>query len=227
MMSLIIGLGVALVVVSLYMIFRISNLVGLVREEKKTHGGNSANAALLLLFMILSLAAFGWYSYVHFDSYVLPVASEHGLVTDHLFWVTMAISVVAFVLIFIVLFWFTYKYRYNENRKAQFLPDNHILEMVWTIIPALVLALLIFRGLSAWNEITGPASEDAEVIEMIGQQFAWTVRYPGVVDQELGTQNYKLIDPVNEFGLDLTDKNSHDDFKALELHLPKGKEVLT
>lgn len=226
MMSLIIGLGVILVIASLYMIFRISNLVSLVKEDKKAHPSNSGNAALLLFFMIGSLAAFGWYSYVHFDSYVLPVASEHGMVTDHLFWVTMVISVVAFVLIFIVLFWFTYKYRYQEGRKAEFIVDNHFLEMMWTLIPAVVLALLIFRGLNTWNEITGPASEDAEVIEMIGAQFAWAVRYPGVVDKELGTQNYKLIDPINEFGLDLTDKNSHDDFKALELHLPKGKEVL-
>lgn len=35
-----------------------------------------------------------------------------------------------------------------------------------------------------------------------------------------------MIDPVNEFGLDLSDPKSHDDFKSLELHLPKGKEVL-
>ena len=28
------------------------------------------------------------------------------------------------------------------------------------------------------------------------------------------------------FGLDLSDKNSYDDFKAPELHLPKGKEIL-
>jgi cytochrome c oxidase subunit 2 len=64
------------------------------------------------------------------------------------------------------------------------------------------------------------------VIEVVGQQFAWTVRYPGVKDNKLGNCNYKLIDAVNEFGLDLTDKNSFDDFKSLELHIPKNKEVL-
>jgi len=36
-----------------------------------------------------------------------------------------------------------------------------------------------------------------------------------------------LIDNVgNEFGLDLSDKNSFDDFKSLELHLPVNKEIL-
>jgi len=53
----------------------------------------------------------------------------------------------------------------------------------------------------------------------------WTARYPGVKDKQLGNHNYKMIDASNEFGLDLSDKNSFDDFKSLELHLPKGKEI--
>ena len=89
-----------------------------------------------------------------------------------------------------------------------------------------MLTVLIITGLNAWNDITGPASEDAEVIEVIGQQFAWTVRYPGVKDKQLGKVDYRLIDEINEFGLDLKDQNTHDDFKALELHIPVGKEVL-
>lgn len=226
-MSLIIGLGVILVLFILYLIFRIGNLVGLVKGSKETEdSGNDIHGYLFMAFMIIGLGVFFWYSYVHFDKYVLPVASEHGALTDSLFWITMGITVVAFALISIVMFWFTYKYRYDKNRRASFFPDSHTLEIVWTVIPAIVLALLIFRGLRVWNDITAPASEQAEVIELIGQQFAWTARYPGVKDHQLGEVNYKLIDAVNEFGLDLTDKNSYDDFKALELHLPKGKEVL-
>ena len=225
-MSLIIGLGVVLILFILYLIFRIGNLVGLVKGAKKEeHSGNDIHGFLFLLFCLIGLGVFLWYSYAHFDSYVLPIASEHGALTDSLFWITMAITVIAFGLISIVMFWFTYKYSYNSNRKATFFPDSHKLEIIWTVIPAIVLALLIFRGLRVWNDITAPASEDAEVIELVGQQFAWTARYPGVKDNQLGEINYKLIDAVNEFGLDLTDKNSFDDFKSLELHLPKGKEV--
>lgn len=226
MMSLIIGLGAILVLFILYLIFRIGRLVGLVKGTKeKEHPGNDVHGLLFLLFCVIGLGVFVWYSYAHFDSYVLPIASEHGAITDHLFWITMAITVLAFALISLVMFWFTYKYSYDANRKATFFPDSHKLEIIWTIIPAIVLALLIFRGLRVWNDITSPASEQAEVVELIGQQFAWTARYPGVKDKQLGDINYKLIDAVNEFGLDLTDKNTYDDFKALELHIPKGKEV--
>ncbi|MEQ8425381.1 MAG: cytochrome c oxidase subunit II transmembrane domain-containing protein, partial [Cyclobacteriaceae bacterium] len=189
-MSLIIFLGVALVLFILYLIFRIGNLVGLVKSSKEEeHAGNDIHGYLFLLFVIVGLAAFGWYSYAHFDSYVLPIASEHGAITDHLFWITMVITILAFGLISIIMFWFTYKYRYDKNRKATFFPDSHKLEIIWTVIPAIVLALLIFRGLRVWNDITSPASEDAEVVELIGQQFAWTARYPGVKDKQLGAVN--------------------------------------
>ncbi len=225
-MSLLIVVGVALVLLILYMVFRIGNLVGLVKGRKSEDSENGIHGYLFMVFLIVGMIGFFWYSYAHFDSYVLPVASEHGAITDSLFWITMIISIVAFGLISVVMFWFTYKYRYNANRKASFFPDNDKLEIIWTVVPAIVLALLIFRGLSAWTDITSPAAEEAEVIEIVGQQFAWTARYPGVKDNQLGEVNYKLIDAVNEFGLDLTDKNSFDDFKSLELHLPKGREVL-
>ncbi len=230
MTSLIIGLGVLLILIILYLIFRVSSLVsvakGKSKDEDRVDSSNDLNAALFIVFMVVSLAGFFWYSVEYFDDYNLPIASKHGAHTDFLFWITMAVTVAAFVIISIIAFVFMYKYRYKAGRKAKFYPDNHHLELAWTIIPAIVLAILIFTGLRSWNDITAPASEDAEVVEIVGQQFAWTARYPGVKDNKLGGFNFRLIDAVNEFGLDLTDKNSFDDFKSLELHIPKGKEVL-
>ena len=228
MMNLIIGLGVVLLLAIFYLIFRLSSLVSLASDKKKDAvlSANSIHASLFIVFMVVGLGGFFWYSYVAFDSYDLPVASEHGAWTDTLLWITIGVSVAAFVIISIVMFVFAYRFQYREGRKAKFYPDNHYLELAWTIIPAVVLSILIFTGLRAWNDITAPASDDAEVIEIVGQQFAWIARYPGVNDNQLGKYDFRLIDAVNEFGLDLEDKNSFDDFKALELHLPKGKEVL-
>ncbi len=226
-MSIVIGLGVVLVVAILYMIFRISSLLGIVKGgDGKVDSYNKFNAAMFMVFSVVSITGFLWYSFANIDVYELPVASDIGKITDRLFWITMAVTVFAFIIISIAMFWFTYKYQYDPNRRAEFISDNHKLEIIWTIVPAIVLALLIFRGLRVWNDITGPAKPDAEVIELVGQQFAWTARYPGVKDKQLGLINYKLTDASNEFGLDLTDKNTFDDFKSLVLHLPVGKEVL-
>lgn len=228
-MSLIIVLGAILILGVLYMIFRVTNLVTIAKgvKDDKVGPNNSLHGVLFIIFMVASLVAFFWYSFAHFEGYTLPIASVHGKQTDHLFWVTMAVTVAAFVIISIIMFVFIYQYRYKEGRRAKFYPDNHYLELTWTIVPAIVLTVLIFTGLSTWNDITSPASKEAEVIELVAQQFAWTARYPGVKDNELGKVNFKLIDNFgNEFGLDLTDKRSFDDFKSLELHIPKGKEVL-
>ena len=227
-MSLIISLGVILILAILYMIFRVSNLITIAKgpRDEKAGTANKVNAALFIVFMVVSLVGFFWYSFAYFEDYNLPVASDHGKWTDTLFWITMAVTVIAFTIISVIMFVFIYQYQYREGQKAKYYPDNHYLELAWTIIPAVVLAVLIFTGLRAWNDITGPASKDAEVVELIGQQFAWTARYPGVKDRALGKNNYRLIDDINEFGLDLTDKNSFDDFKSLELHLPVNKEIL-
>ena len=228
-MNWIIGLGVVLVLAILYMIFRIGNLVEVVKSKKEepfSLSWNNINAYLFMAFMVFGLVGFFWYSYVNFEDYQLPVASTHGIVTDGLFWTTMWVTVAAFAVIFVIMFWFTFAYRYEKNKKVVFLADNHTLEIAWTVIPAIVLALLIFKGLRAWNDITGPASKDAMVVELVGQQWLWMARYPGIKDKELGKHNYKLIDASNEFGLDLTDKNSFDDFKSLALHIPVGREIL-
>ena len=226
-MNIIIGIGIVLVLVILFMIFRIGNLVQLVKGGKEEGGSlNRINAFLFIAFMVVSLSLFFWYSFAHFEKYTLPVASEHGKITDHLFWITMVICVLAFAVIFVVMFWFTWKYQYQEGRRAAFFVDDHKLEILWTLVPAVVMALLIFRGLRAWNDITGPASKDAVVIELVAQQFAWTARYPGQKDEELGKIDFRLIDASNEFGLDLSDKNSFDDFKSQVLHLPVDREVL-
>ena len=99
------------------------------------------------------------------------------------------------------MFYFGYRYRYKKDRKAHFYPDNHKLEIIWTVIPAIVLVGLIGWGLVKWNKIMGPPPEDAEVIEVVGYQFAWASRYPGR-DNELGNYNYKLIDVENILGVD-------------------------
>src|SRR5687767_14675307 len=201
MMSLIIGIGVVLILIILYLIFRVANLVSIAKGVKHARydSSNSLNAILFVVFMIASLGVFFWYSYTYFEDYTLPLASEHGVRIDSVFWITMAVTVVAFTIISIVMFIFLFQYQYKEGRKAKFYPDNHYLELTWTIVPAIVLAVLIFTGLRAWNDITAPASKEAEVVELIGQQFAWTARYPGVKDGALGKNNYKLIDDINEF----------------------------
>ncbi len=217
-----------LVLLILLLVFRVHTLVSVMRgkETGKVGLSNKINAAILPIFFAAGLVGFYW-SYNAAKPYFLPeAASIHGVQTDFMFWFTMFLLVIAFIITNTLLFWFPYKYQYSEKRKAYFYPDNHKLEIIWTIIPAVVMTGLVYYGLKEWNYITTfPAENECEVIEVMGKQFAWQVRYPGK-DNQLGRYKFKAIDATNEFGIDFTDSASFDDFVPRELHLPKGKKVL-
>lgn len=204
-------------------------------EDSMTDGANNANAIGLFAFWIVSVIGMVWsFNYAKKDFLMafgdLPTASStHGKETDYWFWFGMAVITIAFVLVNTVLFYFPLKYRYKKDRKAYFYPHNNTLEIVWTLIPAIVMAGLVFTGLRVWNRVMSDAPKDAEVIEIMGKQFGWQVRYGGNDDGKLGNYSYKLINDAegNEFGLDFTDENSFDDFTSnTEIHIPKGKPVL-
>jgi len=228
MSTLIIGFSVILVLAVLYALFRVATLVGIVKgdSKKQVPASNGLQASLLVVFLILGIFGFFYYSFGGLDDdFIQPIASEHGVITDRLFWITMAITGFVFILTQIFLFGFAYKYQYKKENKADFYPHNNKLEIIWTAIPAIVLALLIISGWKAWVDITGPAPDDSEIIEVMGYQYSWGIRYGGS-DGKLGDYDYKKIDVVNQAGINFEDPSSFDDFIPTKLYLPKGKPVL-
>ncbi|MCH7403126.1 cytochrome c oxidase subunit II [Belliella kenyensis] len=228
MYGFLIAVGVLLLLSLIWMVYRIQTLVSVVKgsDKKIASSSNKINAILFIVFLLGAGFLMFWYSIKEFDNYNLPLASEHGAVTDNLFWITMAVTGIVFIITHILLFIFPYKYQYKESRKATFYPDNNKLEVIWTIVPAVVLAVLVIGGWKAWSDITAPAPENAHVVEIMGYQFAWEIRYPGV-DNVLGDHDYRLINEVNNpSGVDFSDKNAFDDFTSPVMVLPKGEPVL-
>jgi cytochrome c oxidase subunit 2 len=196
-------------------------------EEGQIGMSNKINGAMFMVFLVLGIIGAVW-SYLHSAQYFLPEASTaHGRRTDFLFWLTMGIITAAFVVTNTLLFTFAWKYQYKKGHRAAYYPENHKLELIWTVIPAVVMAVLVFSGWRAWRDIMSEAPDDAQVVEIVGKQFNWIIRYPGVDDNKLGSYNYKLINSNNETGIDYTDEASFDDFtSSSELHIPVNKPVL-
>lgn len=198
-------------------------------EDLHLDKGNDWNAFGLFVFWIISVVGIVW-SFLDAKKDFLPEASSiHGRETDFWFWVSMSVIMVAFFVVNSLLFYFPIKYKFRKGTRATFYPHNNKLEVIWTIIPAIVMAGLVFSGLRVWNKVMADAPADAEVVEIMGRQFAWAVRYPGVDDNKLGEYDYRLIDDAtsNSFGIDFSDPNSFDDFtSSTEIHIPKGKPVL-
>ena len=193
-------------------------------DEQIRH--NNANGVGFLIFMVAGLGLMV-YMTIRYSAYMLPVAaSEHGPGLDHLLNINFAIIGIVFFVTQIALFYFANKYRHNHNRRAYFNPENNKLELIWTVIPAIVLTALIITGLKQWNKILMTDKSDAMNVQVYGYQFAWIARYSGP-DNTLGKSNYKLISDENPLGLDVNDPKVKDDIYTTgnEMHIPLGQEI--
>lgn len=206
-------------------VFGILNKVSEIQGKPVINWG-SINSKLLLVFLIVGMLAAIWEFVVHgkWTVYATDAASEHGAEYDSMFFVTVAITGIVFVITQILLFWYGYKYRADGKRKAVYYPDNHKLELIWTVIPAIVLTVLVIRGLKTWNTIMNHRDEKATVVEVFGYQFGWNARYAGA-DNKLGNHDFRQVGVVNALGVDPKDPKSQDDVIVNELHFAVGKPV--
>ena len=186
---------------------------------------NRFNGVMMIIFLVLGVGAMVYFT-LDAKKYLLPIsASKHGVITDKLLDVNWVLILVVFLATQFLLFYYAFKYHFRKDAKAYFYPINHTLEVVWTVIPTVVLGGMIVYGLTVWNNITRPAPNDATVIEIYGKQFDWTVRYAGA-DNKLGRSNFRLISDDNPLGVDSTDEASRDDIITKELHLPVPSKIL-
>jgi cytochrome c oxidase subunit 2 len=142
-------------------------------------------------------------------------------------YITIIITGIVFLITQILLFWFAYKYQDNDKRKPFYYPHNNRLEVIWTVIPAIVLTVLVGFGLYYWFQITGEAPKNAMVVEITGKQFNWEFRYPGK-DGELGKKYFKEVNEAegNPLGQIWSDPANHDDkYTTLEMHIVVNKPV--
>lgn len=211
-----------------FQIAKASEYVAILKGEEKTRKENNRiNGFMLLAFLIVGLFGVWYCNHTLKDKILGDAASDHGVRIDTMLYITLGVTFFVFVLTQVALFWFAYKYQEKEGRKVYFFPHNNKLELIWTVIPAIVLTVLVGFGLYYWYEITGEAPENAQIVEVTGSQFKWEFRYPGV-DNKLGKKYYKEINPSknNSLGQVWSDPDNHDDIVASQdVHLVVNKPV--
>jgi len=199
-------------------VYELSSRLSGRREEDITHADTRLNANLWLVFMVVFFASV-IYLYIAYGDYAPPAASEHGVELDWLMSFNIWIITAVFFLVNFLLFGFAWKYAYDKNRRATFFPHDNRLELIWTVIPSIVLAVIIIYGLQTWNVMTGAASAEALRVELYSKQFDWTARYPGN-DGEFGQSNYNLITPLNPLGI-ITSEGVEDAMADIEKQISK------
>jgi cytochrome c oxidase subunit II len=211
-----------------FQIAKASEYVAVLRGyERSRKQSNKINGFLLLAFLILGLIGV-YYCNEQLKGKILgEPASDHGVLVDRMLYVTILITFIVFVITQVALFWFSYKYQEKENQKAFYFPHNNKLELIWTVIPAIVLTILVGVGIFYWFKITGAAPKNAMQVEIVGKQFGWEMRYPGK-DGILGKKYFKNVNPAanNPVGQIWDDPANYDDvFVEQEMHLVVGKPV--
>ncbi|MFN7014147.1 MAG: cytochrome c oxidase subunit II [Bacteroidia bacterium] len=229
MIQFIVALVILLGVITIAQLIRVFELAAQLkgsREENISTADNRMNGTLFLLFLFV-LFGFVTYSLVEWGPLLLPEsASEHGVAVDNLMNFNLAIIGFVFFGVQLVLFWFAFKYyKKNDGRKAEYFLHSNKLELLWTSVPAVVLAIIIIYGLTTWNNIMGPLSEESINIELYAKQFDWTARYAGN-DNKLGKANFRLIEGPNALGLDSNDEYGQDDIIVKgEILIPVNREI--
>jgi len=155
--------------------------------------------------------------------------SEHGPALDRQFMITLVIVGLAFSAAQIGLGWVVWKYRDTGNRddRGLYTHGSNKLEMVWTVITAVIFITLGVMGQSVWASLRlNDVPPGSYSVEVVAQQFQWNFHYPGK-DGVFGKTDPKLIDDggLNFIGLDVSDPNAKDDVVTATLIVPANHPV--
>jgi cytochrome c oxidase subunit 2 len=172
-------------------------------------GGVMAAAALLSVTAPL----FGWW---------LPKnVSTFGGGIDLMFYVILIVTAFFFVLTEAILVYALYRYAGRPAGRSAFVHGNHRLEMIWTLVPGVILFLLAVWQINAWAEVKYQSRmprPDGKTLQMevTARQWEWRVRYPSAERM----QSWEA-DPA--LAADFRDNVHFDDVRGVnEVHVWKG-----
>ena len=158
-----------------------------------------------------------------------PLASSNGQDVDNLIvyvhWL-MLLLFIGWIIYFGYVLW---RFHAKRNPKADYHGvRNHASNYIELTVAGIEAVLLIFVAVPLWAKAVDkfPPADKATVIQVVAQQYAWNVRYPGP-DGVFGRQDMRFVSDTNLFGIDPTDPAGKDDITTLnDIHVPIGKPVI-
>jgi cytochrome c oxidase subunit 2 len=127
-------------------------------------------------------------------------ASDHADEVQSVYRVVFYLAAAVFVVIMVVSVWFTLGFRDNGRRQARQFHGNARLEVLWTVIPVLIVITMAVPTFRAIFAVAAEPPADALRVEAIGHQWWFEFRY-------------------------LDDKGNTTITTANEFHVPAGRAV--
>ena len=158
-----------------------------------------------------------------------PLASSNGQDVDNLIfyvnWLMLALFV-GWIIYFAYALW---RFRRSRNPKADYHGvRNHASNYIELTVAGVEAVLLIFVAIPFWAKAVDkfPPASKSTVIQIVAQQYAWNVRYPGL-DGVFGRQDMRFVSDTNVFGVDPSDPNGKDDIQLVnDIRVPVNKPVI-
>ncbi|SIN63082.1 cytochrome c oxidase subunit 2 [Parasphingorhabdus marina DSM 22363] len=104
-------------------------------------------------------------------------------------WINNAIllPIITVISLFVLalLFWVMIRYRRGANPEPSKTTHNTFIEIVWTVIPVLILLVIAVPSISLLAKQFEPAPEDALTVKITGYQWYWGYSYPDNGDFEI------------------------------------------
>lgn len=157
----------------------------------------------------------------------LPVlASEHGQHVDDLIIYVHWLMIILFVGWLAYFAYALFRFHRSRNPKADYFGvKNHASNYIEGAVALVEGILLVGVAIPFWAQAVDkfPKESESTQLQVVAQQFAWNVRYPGK-DGVFGKQDMQLVTSENVFGVDPKDAAGKDDVQTLnEIHVPFAK----
>jgi cytochrome c oxidase subunit 2 len=128
-------------------------------------------AVLAVLFTACSSAGYPNSVFTRFTEFNRDI----GYLFDILIW----LGTLVFVFVEGILLYTIWRYRRrSEHDRPEHVHGNTTLEILWTAIPALILAFIAVPTVRTIFKTQAKASADALQVEVVGHQWWWEFRYP-------------------------------------------------
>lgn len=119
-------------------------------------------------------------------------ASEIAQSLDSIFYFILWVSIVSFVVVVGAAAMFVLRYRAREGHREEHTSTHDTrLELTWTIIPTIIVAVMFYMGAKGFFDLKQPPANAYEV-QVVGFRWAWEFVYPN------GVRTNELHVPIDE-----------------------------
>ncbi len=161
-----------------------------------------------------------------------PAITELGRQIDAQLNLTFWLTGFIFLAAQLILGYAVFRFGQRRSDPAGGSRGNDRWEALWTTGALVLFVGLTLVSYSAWAEArfedsqSAAPAEDRLVVEVVGQQFVWNIRYAGA-DGVFGPTDVNLVDDAlgNPLGVDRDHPNGADDIVVPRMAVPVNREV--